>query len=45
MPSPHSVESTVTAPFNVDLWGVGKSWGCGGNLNPEETPPFRRYTA
>ena len=24
-------------PFNVDLWGVGnESWGCGGNLTPEE---------
>ena len=35
------------APFNVDLWGVGnESWGCGGNLNPEEyAAEFRRYTA
>ena len=34
-------------PFNVDLWGVGnESWGCGGNLNPEEyAAEFRRYTA
>ena len=24
-------------PFNVDFWGVGnESWGCGGNLTPEE---------
>src|SRR5207248_2037082 len=24
-------------PFNVDMWGVGnESWGCGGNLVPEE---------
>jgi alpha-L-arabinofuranosidase len=36
-----------SAPFNVDLWGVGnESWGCGGNLNPEEyAAEFRRYTA
>jgi alpha-L-arabinofuranosidase len=35
------------APFDVDLWGVGnESWGCGGNLNPEEyAAEFRRYTA
>jgi alpha-N-arabinofuranosidase len=35
------------APFNVDLWGVGnESWGCGGNLTPEEyAAMFRRYTA
>ena len=34
-------------PFNVDLWGVGnESWGCGGNLAPEEyAVEFRRYTA
>jgi len=34
-------------PFNVDLWGVGnESWGCGGNLTPEEyAAEFRRYTA
>ncbi len=34
-------------PFNVDLWGVGnESWGCGGNLNPEEyAAEFRRFTA
>jgi alpha-N-arabinofuranosidase len=33
--------------FNVDLWGVGnESWGCGGNLTPEEyAMEFRRYTA
>ncbi len=35
------------SPFDVDLWGVGnESWGCGGNLNPEEyAAEFRRYTA
>ena len=35
------------APFNVDLWGVGnESWGCGGNLTPEEyAAEFRRFTA
>ncbi len=34
-------------PFDVDLWGVGnESWGCGGNLTPEEyAAEFRRYTA
>jgi alpha-N-arabinofuranosidase len=34
-------------PFNVDLWGVGnETWGCGGNLTPEEyAAEFRRYTA
>jgi alpha-L-arabinofuranosidase len=34
-------------PFNVDLWGVGnESWGCGGNLEPEEyAAMFRRFTA
>ena len=34
-------------PFNVDLWGVGnESWGCGGNLTPEEyAAEFRRFTA
>ena len=34
-------------PFNVDLWGVGnESWGCGGNLLPEEyAAMFRRFTA
>src|SRR3984885_12041872 len=34
-------------PFNVDLWGVGnESWGCGGNLSPEEyAAEFRRFTA
>ena len=35
------------APFDVDLWGVGnESWGCGGNMSPEEyAAEFRRYTA
>jgi alpha-N-arabinofuranosidase len=34
-------------PFNVDLWGVGnETWGCGGNLVPEEyAAMFRRFTA
>ena len=34
-------------PFNVDIWGVGnESWGCGGNLVPEEyAAMFRRFTA
>jgi len=34
-------------PFNVEYWGVGnESWGCGGNLTPEEYAAiFRRFTA
>jgi alpha-L-arabinofuranosidase len=33
-------------PFNVQFWGVGnESWGCGGNLTPEEYgAKFRDYT-
>ena len=51
-PSPNALASQRAAngdpaPFNVDLWGVGnESWGCGGNLTPEEyAMEFRRYTA
>jgi alpha-N-arabinofuranosidase len=35
------------APFDVDLWGVGnESWGCGGNMTPEEyAAEYRRFTA
>jgi alpha-L-arabinofuranosidase len=34
-------------PFNVEYWGVGnESWGCGGNLTPEEYAAiYRRFTA
>ena len=34
-------------PFGVRFWGVGnESWGCGGNLTPEEyAAEFRRFTA
>ena len=34
-------------PFRVRFWGVGnESWGCGGNLTPEEyATEFRRFTA
>ena len=34
-------------PFKVQYWGVGnESWGCGGNLTPEEyAAEFRRFTA
>jgi alpha-N-arabinofuranosidase len=34
-------------PFNVDMWGVGnESWGCGGNMTPEEyAAEFRKFTA
>lgn len=34
-------------PFKVQYWGVGnESWGCGGNLTPEEySAEFRRFTA
>src|ERR1700737_159060 len=35
------------APFNVDLWGVGnETWGCGGDMTPEEyAAMFRRFAA
>ena len=50
MPNAFAVQRAANgdvAPFNVDLWGVGnESWGCGGNLTPEEyAAEFRRYTA
>lgn len=34
-------------PFNVKYWGLGnESWGCGGNLEPEEYAAlYRRFTA
>jgi alpha-L-arabinofuranosidase len=34
-------------PLRVRYWGVGnETWGCGGNLTPEEyATEFRRYTA
>ncbi len=34
-------------PFRVEFWGVGnESWGCGGELTPEEyAQEFRRFTA
>jgi alpha-N-arabinofuranosidase len=34
-------------PFNVGFWGVGnESWGCGGDLTPEEyATEFRKFTA
>ena len=34
-------------PFKVQFWGVGnESWGCGGNMTPEEySGEFRRFTA
>lgn len=34
-------------PFGVEFWGVGnESWGCGGNLLPDEyAQEFRRFTA
>jgi alpha-N-arabinofuranosidase len=34
-------------PFKVRFWGVGnESWGCGGNLTPEEySAEYRRFTA
>lgn len=34
-------------PFNVRFWGVGnETWGCGGNLTPEEyATEYRRFTA
>ena len=34
-------------PFGVKFWGVGnETWGCGGNLTPEEyAAEYRRFTA
>ncbi|MEO6393037.1 MAG: alpha-L-arabinofuranosidase C-terminal domain-containing protein, partial [Pyrinomonadaceae bacterium] len=34
-------------PFGVEFWGIGnESWGCGGNLTPEEySQEYRRFTA
>lgn len=34
-------------PFGVEFWGIGnESWGCGGNLLPDEyAQEFRRFTA
>jgi alpha-N-arabinofuranosidase len=34
-------------PYDVRYWGVGnESWGCGGNMTPEEyATEYRRYTA
>jgi alpha-L-arabinofuranosidase len=34
-------------PFRVRFWGVGnETWGCGGNLTPEEyATEYRRFTA
>lgn len=34
-------------PFGVRYWGVGnESWGCGGNMTPEEyADEFRKFTA
>ena len=34
-------------PFKVQFWGIGnESWGCGGNLTPEEySAEYRRFTA
>jgi alpha-N-arabinofuranosidase len=50
MPNAFATERAANGdkePFNVDLWGVGnESWGCGGNMTPEEyAAEFRRYTA
>ena len=40
-------ENGDAEPFNVEMWGVGnESWGCGGNMTPEEyAAEFRRFTA
>jgi alpha-N-arabinofuranosidase len=37
----------ATEPFRVRFWGIGnESWGCGGNLTPEEyATEFRKFTA
>lgn len=42
-----SGESPSREPFRVRFWGVGnETWGCGGNLTPEEyATEYRRFTA
>lgn len=42
-----SGESPSREPFGVRFWGVGnETWGCGGNLTPEEyATEYRRFTA
>jgi alpha-N-arabinofuranosidase len=42
-----SGEMSTRDPFRVQFWGVGnESWGCGGNLTPEEyAAEYRRFTA
>jgi alpha-L-arabinofuranosidase len=42
-----SGESPSRDPFRVRFWGVGnETWGCGGNLTPEEyAAEYRRFTA
>lgn len=34
-------------PFRVEFWGIGnESWGCGGEMTPEEySQEFRKFTA
>ncbi len=38
-------QNSSPIPFHVKYWGVGnESWGCGGNLDPEEyATDYRRY--
>jgi len=42
-----SGETPSRDPFRVRFWGVGnETWGCGGNLTPEEyAAEYRRFTA
>ncbi len=42
-----SGEMPSREPFRVSFWGIGnESWGCGGNLTPEEyAAEYRRFTA
>jgi alpha-L-arabinofuranosidase len=42
-----SGESPSRDPYRVRFWGVGnETWGCGGNLTPEEyAAEYRRFTA
>ena len=42
-----SGEMATRDPFRVRFWGVGnETWGCGGNLTPEEySAEYRRFTA
>jgi alpha-N-arabinofuranosidase len=45
--STERVKNGSAEPYKVSFWGVGnESWGCGGDLTPEEyATEFRKFTA